>query len=1356
MKVNGVNMYVFRGIILKLELVSSRFLYLLGLLFSFFGGFLGVTDAQTLKFHHLNSENGLSQNSVLAIGQDKDGFIWLGTQNGLNRYDGFNIKSFYHQNADKNSLSSDYILSIFNDSRNRLWIGTTYGLNLYDPSTETFSSFYVPFQTENPRSNDINCILEDERQLLWIGTKAGLITLNPEKRQFTKVGLSFAPKDELHSINDLVIDRNRQIWLATSHGLFVLTRNGSNRLYIKQVHLPVSDKSNIFCTSIQKGIHDTYWIGTLNNGLFQVSIDGKIIDKLDFSSNLDNHIRKLLIGKDQNLFVASQNGLFVINQTTKTIETYRHKSNDPFTLGKNSLYSLFEDNGSSIWVGSFFGGVSTASKANSQFYTWPGLIQLPGIESPVISQMVLDKNNTIWMGTEGNGLIHFNPQNMQYQVFRNVNSSLHGDLIKSVYFDNAQQLWIGTHGSGVNVMNTQTKKITYYPIEKSESEEKRSETYCFIQNQRGQLLLGGNYGIKIADIHSGALDVSSIKNILKANCRTFIKLKNGKILAGTSSGLYEVLNSKLMPLYRELNINCLMELSDNEVLIGTGSGLYKYNLTTNKLNQIEIGQISKVTVLSIGKTSNNCIWISTETGLYNIILNNGKSVKQYLVGDGIANNQFNYNSTILDKNGFLYFGGNDGLTYFQQKDMASNENNSNIVFTSIDLLDTISKNNITRSNLNSTNTSITLEHNQASLTINFALLNFIKSDKNHYLYKLNGYDKNWRETKQPSATYINLPPGHYRLQIQGFNNDNKPSVIKELSIIIKPPFWKTWWAYATYFALFVMLILGITRYFFLKALYDKEEDLHKKKLSFFTNISHEIRTHLTLIIGPLTNLLQKENSLKGNITLNQVQNNASQLMDLVNELMDFRKIEDGALQLHLSETKIKPFVIKIYQSFLPIAEMNNIDFTYDIKNLESSVANIDALQMQKVIYNLLSNAFKFTPPNGKINISVRKEMKDIIVSIADNGTPINPIYREKIFDNYFQIQNDPIHNVSGLGIGLAYAKKIMELHKGEIYIQDTKDASFTKEFCIKITGISNALTENTISSNTNNISASRSKLFINEDEGSNKQYAENKLDLMIVEDNHKIQELLSDILSKEYNLTISDCAEDALKTLENRIPDIIISDIMMPGMGGIQFCKKIKQDLNTSHIPVILLTAKNTEEDLINGLENGADIYLSKPFNTQVLELTIGNILKRQTLLQNRISKSLELSEKYNDNIEISQNAEKLHDIETLTQQEQIFLLDLVQLVDDNLDNSELGVKLLTKEFAMSAPILYKKIQALTGNTIHEFIKLQRLKRACILLKEGIHNISEITYMVGYSDPKYFSKEFKKVHGVAPTQYQKG
>ena len=1315
--------------------------------------FLRLAEAQqTLKFQHLNSENGLSQNSVLAIGQDADGFIWLGTQNGLNRYDGYNVKSFLHNGLDKNSISNNYILSIFKDSKNRLWIGTSEGLNLYHPSTESFSTLSMPFQKENSRANNINCIAEDEKHLLWLGTKSGLITYDPIKNHLTKIILPSTPKEEEPMINDIYTEKNGTIWLATSNGIYQLIKNDQNLTLLKSIPLPHKDKSGTFCTSIAKGLDNTFWIGTMNNGLFQLDHNGKMIYQLDFTTKLDNHIRKILIDNAQNLFVASQNGLFLINQTTKSIESYHHKSNDPQSLGKNSLYSLFEDNVGSIWAGSYFGGVSTASKAYSEFYTWPGLTSLPGIESPVISQMVLDKNNTIWMGAEGNGLIHFDPNGKQYEVFRNTNSSLHTDLIKALYFDNQQYLWIGTHGGGINVMHPQTRKFTYYPIEKNENGEKRSETYCFIQNQRGQLLFGGNYGIRIAHIQNGILDLASIKNIYEGSCRTLIRLSNGKILAGTSSGLYLIQNEEMISLSKDLNINCLMPLSDEKILIGTKFGLFSYNMSSHILDTINVGQRSNITVLSIGKTPNNSIWISTETGLYNIFLNDNIAAKQYLVSDGIANNQFNYNSTVLDKNGFLFFGGNDGLTYFQQNNIVYNENKSNLLFTSVNLLDTLAANNkIDWPNLNNKNTAVILDHNQASFTINFALLNFIKSDKNHYKYRLVGFDKNWRDTKLPSITFINLPPDRYKLQIQGFNNDNKPSDIKELSFVIKPPFWESWLAYCIYFIICALLILGITRYFFMKALYDKEDNLHQQKLRFFTNISHEIRTHLTLIISPLTHLLQKETALNENKTLNQIQANAVQLMSLVNELMDFRKVEDSSLQL--SQTRLQPFVIKIYQSFLPIAESNNIDFTYHINGFENIVLNIDPLQMQKVIVNLLSNAFKFLPSNGKIRISVRKELGVIIIAVADNGDLIAPMYREKIFDNYFQIKNDQAKD--GFGIGLSYAKKIVELHKGEIFIQDVNETGFTKEFCIKINGISNILSENTSYINDErNIPTHINPVPLIEENVNDKQYNEHQFDLLIVEDNKKIQQLLSDILEKDYNLTITDCAEDALKILDSRIPDIILSDIMMPGMGGISFCQKIKQNISTSHIPVIMLTAKNTEEDHIEGLQNGADVYLSKPFNTQVLELTIGNLLKRQAIIQNRIKKSLEIPETDNSNIEAPLTVEKLDEIENLHPQEQAFLLNLVQFIERNIDNSELGVQLLTKEFAMSAPILYKKIQALTGNTIHEFIKLQRLKKACDLLKDGIYNISEITYMVGYSDRKYFSKEFKKVYGIAPTQYQ--
>ncbi|WP_447640946.1 MULTISPECIES: hybrid sensor histidine kinase/response regulator transcription factor [Chitinophagaceae] len=1358
-------MNVFRGNILKGRgnTTQKRFIcYLLPLILIIGYAIRGVSQPN-FRFRHLTTEDGLSQNSVLAIAQDNDGFIWIGTQSGLNRYDGYRVKSFY-QSEKKEGLQNDYILSLYQDPLHRLWIGTANGLHLYHSAQESFSSF-TPYK-DHTSSDIITAIIANKQKNLWIGTKNGLFRFYPSTGRFQKIILDCGVrKDRSLFVNDIYIDHQQNIWVATSEGLLVLQETAEGSVKLIHTLLKFSSESqDAIATSIVADNQGFFWLGTMNNGLFKLNEHAEIIPNMVIrkQSPIDNHIRKIANYPPTTLLIATQGGLFSLYLPTQTITPFKHSIRDPKSLGKNSLYSLFRDKDGTLWVGSYFGGVSIASTSYSQFYTWPGTDIYNEIDAPVISGIAKDGAGNLWMSSEGNGLIKFNPDTKTYQVFTNEKRQLSTNLLKTVFLDNNGLLWMGTHGGGINTYNLAQNNFTHYPITGDREQEKNAETYCITVLTDNRLLFGGNYGVKTARIYHDRLDSNSLKTILSTTTRSFLQVANGDVYIGTVGGLYCLSKGKVDIVKDNLNINCLC-LSDNkrQIWIGTKKGFFSYDITRKQLTPIHSEEI-RLSILAINKDSTGNIWLSSENGLYCINVRNRFYLSHYLIGDGIANNQFNYKATTVDNSGRLFFGGNEGLTYFYPQDIKINNAPSHLVVTDITVLDTALQHTSNAKKIlrtNWKNDDVALNFKQTSFTVNFALLNYIHSDKNHYLYQLEGYDKSWRTSDIPSATYINLPYGHFRLHIKGFNNDNVPSAEKMLSITIRPPFWETWWAYSIYCIVLLALVFGTIRYFVLRVFYKKEQQANKSKLDFFANISHEIRTHLTLIIAPLSNLLNKEQPKNTHQVITQVESNANHLMTLVNELLDFRRMESGKVHLNIVPSNINDFLTHIYSTFVPVAEARHIDFTYMTALEGSAVLYFDKAQMEKVLFNLLSNAFKFTPDEGRIELSLRKEDRFCTITVSDDGKGIAPQYKDKIFENYYQITDASEQN-TGYGIGLALSKQIVALHHGKIFLSRPKNKLFTTAFTVqlplgnhhfKINTSANTLTNNTSITATPPIT--QTLVVVKEDKRKDKDidHAHKTQTLLLVEDNQRMQTLLVDILSPYYHIITAGNAEVGLRKSSEKIPDLIISDVMMPGMSGFEFCTQLRQDIATSHIPIILLTAKNATEDYITGLDSKADIYLTKPFNAKILLLHIDNLLKRQEQIQKRILGELLKHQESSDNPLSNDNPGTAG----LRKQDAEFLQQLRLFIDEHLENPDLGVQMLAKEYNMSAPVLYKKLQALTGSTIHEFIKIQKLHKACQLLKDGVHNITEIAYMVGYSDRKYFSKEFKKYFGVNPSDYPK-
>ena len=1321
--------------------------------------------AQKVDFNHITVENGLSNNSILAITQDKVGFMWFGSRNGLNRYDGISFKTYQNIKNDLKSLPSNYIISILCDSKNTLWVGSEFGLSKYITKEDNFERITL----ENGSNTIIYCLLEDIEGNIWVGTSDGLYNnqkdKDSEKQIFKKVKNNLLIGTIIRSIYQ---DKNGKILIGTNNGLTIMYKINGEFIYENFQHqaLNINSLSGNYITTISEDDDNNIWIGTQNNGITIFQYSNKKFTRLEKKKNycsklINNKIRIIKTRKNGEIWIGTQEGINVINPTKEKCQLYQNENNNKQSLNQNSIYSLYEDKNENLWVGTYFGGINLVYSKNTNFSILQNQNNQSSLSNNVVSSIVEDKLKNLWIGTEGGGLNYYNRINETFTVYKNKyndNSSLGSNLVKAVYIDKDDNVWTGTHGGGLNVFDKKNKIFKRYIFIENNTITQNSEITSIVEDNRNILWIATNRGLYLLkrngiNLTEVSKEYSGIKNKILYPILLY-KDRNENIYITAENGLFKKEGERLNLISNENNINSLLEDKNGNIWIGSNNGGIRLYNTINKTiyNYSNVNVLSNRNVLGLLEDELGNIWISTDNGLIKFNPSN-KTFKIYNKNDGLIGKQFNYNSYLKDSEGRLYFGGYNGIVNFLPSQIESNDVKSPIIFTSLKLFNknvAINENDgLLNENINNTKL-IEFNHDQNIFTIGFSLLNYIKSEKNTYAYKLAGFDKSWNLTKDNSVTFTNLSYGDYVFWVKGSNNDGIWSSPIALKIKILPPIWLTFTAYFIYSILIVILLFFITRFIYLKALIKKEDDLNKNKINFFTNVSHEIRTHLTLIMTPLEGLIDRSNKdVKINYQLQQIKNNSNRLLKLVNELMDFRKTESQTLKLRIKRKNIIPLLYDIFENFKEISLLKNINVSF-IHVFEEIALYYDEEQLEKVFFNLLSNAIKFTPNGGIICLQVIIKDNKVIITVSDNGKGIAPEYINNIFTNFFQVADHGIQN-TGYGIGLALSKNIIELHQGSITVDSEyamNNESGKTTFTVTLLQ-GNKHFENTIHVIEKVENSSETK--INESQKIENSIIiqdtiENNFVILIADDNIEIRNLIHEHLCKDYNIVLTENGLEAWQQACEIIPDIIISDVMMPIMDGFTLCEKIKSDNRTSHIPVVLLTAKNAEKDRIIGLETGADIYISKPFSTKVLELSIRNIIQAREKLRQKFSSQLV---KLHQHEIVPSSAEHLF----INSIEREFLNNVINIIESHLDDPEFGVEKLAKKVAMSTPILYKKIKAVSNMSVNDFVKSIRLKKGAQLLLEKTLTINEVSFTVGFNDRKYFSKEFKKQYGVNPKDY---
>jgi ligand-binding sensor domain-containing protein/signal transduction histidine kinase/DNA-binding response OmpR family regulator len=1341
-----------------------------------------------LSFDHLSVSNGLSQSTVLSIFKDSRGYMWFGTRDRLNRYDARHVKIYNYNFNDTTSIScSDYIFSVFEDRQKNLWIGTVRGLNRYIPESDSFERIYSnPSNPNSLSNNNVNCVYQDSKGNLWFGSNEGLNMLrSAASRKFTHFFKTSKDHPGLagNLVNTLFEDRTGNLWIGTSKGLTRMSPQNGGYSFTSFV----SSKTNAngldgnIVKTINQDKQGNIWIGTETGGVNMLNPQTLVFTHLKhdpFNNNTlsSNDVRKILPDKTGKMWIATMLGLNTYDVDTRQFTHYDHDVENRNSLSDNSIKDIYQDNNGTIWVGTMFGGVNILHPNNIPFTVYQSSKFKNSISNNIVSAIVADDRQNLWIGTEGNGLNYFDKATGFFKYYNNHPAdaaSISTNFVKALYRDKQNNLWVGLHQGGLDLLEPGKTGFKHFRHDALNPRSISSDIIsCLLEDSRARFWVGTSEGLTIFDKQKqqfrNYLTDSTIRlNLSSKGTRCIYEDSKHNIWVGTTGGLNLLpAGATVFKMFKANErdpkslkvgyINCIKEDSRGTIWIGSfHGGLSRFNVQTQSFKTYTTHDgLPSDNVLNIQPEEDGFLWISTDNGLTRFDLKTQK-FKNYTVKDGLPTNEFNYNSSFKDAGGELYFGTYNGLVRFSPRQIKTNDIAPPVLFTGLKLFNQpvgiMDKTQLLKKDIGLT-TQIIFNHDQNVFSLDFTALNYEKPDRNQYMYKLSGFEKNWNYVDNPTATYTNLPAGDYDFLVRGSNNDGVwNSNFKSLHIKILPPLWKTWWAYFIYAILLSGLLYLVIRFFRRQARlerdlyyehlnYERQQEVHQMKLDFFTKVSHEIRTPLTLILTPVEKLLEltvDNNAISRQLTF--VKRNADRLIRLVNELLDFRKIETGHMKLSVSEYDMVKFCQDIYLSFERLSDVKHISYQFKAPD-EPVPVYFDEPQFEKVLFNILSNAFKFTPNEGTITITVEPDAEWVNIIITDNGAGIPETMQPHIFDNFYQANNTTTS--SGWGIGLALAKSIVELHRGHISVESyeaTNIRSGKTTFKVSLLKGKGHFSEEELAHEPvhdyqiQQVDAPET-VFTN---GKVVSPGKEKQTLLLVEDNEEVRGLMKESLSALYNIHESSNGAEGWELACQIIPDLIISDITMPVMDGLELCAKIKTDERTNHIPIILLTAKAAHMHQVSGLETGADVYLTKPFRMQILELNIRNLILSRQAMRQKFAQQLTLMPK---NRVIESPDEK-------------FLNKLMTIVENNMEDSEFDVIRLVNAIGMSQSILYRKIKALTDLNITDFIKSARLKQAAMLLLQNKLSIADVAYAVGFNDRKYFSKEFKKQFGKAPSEY---
>ena len=1330
-----------------------------------------------------------TQRAVATFSQDQQGFIWMGTNGlGLNKYNGLDYVSYQFQEEDSTSLSNSLIHATYVDKSNRLWIGTEKGIDLYNRDLDNFIHVDLSEQKEKT-AIAVHAIFEKKNGDILVGThQFGLYNVDPSTLTASKIEIKGITEIRNFLINKISYFDNR-ILLGTDKGVFEYNEELNA---VSPMDFVTTGGKERIAAHVQTAIVDhkgSIWFGTTNNGLYKIDTNENGRYEIQHFPLTSRRILSLLETPRNTILCGTENdGMFEIDRKGKTLNHYLNSKFNDNGIKSNSIWSLFLDNQERIWIGYYNNGVGVYDKSYDNFRDIESTHNNPNsLQSSSVTGIIKDKQGRLWIGMDGGGIDVYDPTSGKFTHLLNNNNEIANGLdspdVQTLFVDSKGNIWVGTWDYGIYFLKNGTNSLINYSVENTGGEIASNRILSFSEDSKGIIWIGTfSRGIHSYDPQTKKFRVYDEEPFLEERIsysdvrRVYVDSRDD-IWIGGNSGLFklksfngefdlEVLSPRFYQnagkqLYNSQILD-IYEDSSQRIWIGTdGSGLGKYDMKKDSFSWIRSENgLNKVTVSSIIQDNQGALWIAGNNGIAKMDRSEN-ILKNFSIEDGLLSNDFNNNAAYKDSNGTLYFGSYEGVNYFDPEKISADEKPSIVYLTDFKIFNESlvpGEDDSPLEKVISQTDEIVLDHSQSVFTIDYASIDFTRPTAIEYAYYLEGFEDSWNFVQNSrSATYTNLPAGSYTFKVKATNNEGtweaQPTT---LSIRILKPWWFTNVAIFSYVLLLILLgyilfRLADSRQKSKRAIEQErerhlqEEALNDKKIQFFTNISHEFRTPLTLISGPLQDILEEEDlSQKSKNKLKTINKNTVRLKRLIDELMDFKKLQSHKIPLNISSFDIAALIEESLDYFKEEAAQRDIKL---LSHLDRDITTVfaDRNKLEKIIFNILSNAFKSTPDKGTITVAVTKQESHVFrlideknpygaleISIGDTGKGIHPDELNKIFDRFYQIKEQNEQYYSGTGIGLEVVKSFVELHRGDINVESEPGVGTKFRIFLPMDEDLYKPLETT---------DPESKKVQPESEKSYEIVKSNaeqlKKTLLVVEDNLELRNYLKEELNSEYKVIVAGDGQEGLEKARKYMPDMVITDVIMPKMDGMEFCSLLKKDIKTSHIPVLMLTAKSMTEDWVEGFEAGADLYLNKPFEMKIMRSQIKQLISNRAILFS----------KYMDNFnktEIAPNSTSL---------DQQFILEIIRYTKENIKEPNLNVEKLAEEFNLSRSQLYRKIKTLTDLTANELIRKIRLERAKELLEENSSlSVSEISYNVGFSSPSYFSKCFKAHFGVLPKE----
>ena len=1325
--------------------------------------------AQNIKFEHYNDNDGLSHNSVRHVVQDKSGFLWIGTFSGLNRFDGYEFQSYLSTSEGENKINDNDITALKLDEKERnIWIGTRKGLTLFDCDTQKFTTFLKDENNSNSlQDEEIRSIYVDNFDRVWVGTKDnGVFLFYADEERFEKVNLP-----NFNYVKEIFEDSEGHIWIGSYGTASVAKINLDSIGNIQQIStfslpIPNSIETNPYVYFIYEDAKNDIFVGT-RKGLYKLDkalnkFENLYIKNKETREALGPYFLSVVQGPDGKYWVGTLGGLIVCDSLEAIahggFKRYYSVLTDQTSLVDNLVSALYFDASGILWIGTE-DGLDKYDPYENQFNLNKDISEYIGNQAPRIRGFSKTYTNEIIVATRHNGLFISKEDRFLPLEIDQID-------IASIYSPDGKIFYCGLWNG----------KILIYDFEKKTSKEvyigfEESPIVTFENLGNNKLVVGSfGEGALILDTENIEKSAQQPKLLVGSEINEIIKGENGIIWFATETGAvkYNLENSK-QTVYRSSldtekglahdNVSDVVFDNSGKLWAATRNGICYFDNEKNDfflLKQPE--ELAGKWVTDLLVDSNGDLWLNVNNNSVARVNVSSLDYNIYHVNSGNRLDYFSSRGFYKFRDSNIYLGGKNGVIYFSPYTIKENKLSPEPIITEIKIQNEIlvpgmeiNKEIPLKADFNQIK-SIDLNYNNRNFSLEFSSPSYANEKLNKFEYQLEGFDKKWISTNSNSRTvqYTNLFPGDYVFKMKSCNSDGHWSPIVSYKIKIGRPFW------LTYQALFlVVLFLGLTLYFVRRDFknrmrlkqelvtekVNRERDikLNNEKLRFFTNISHELRTPLTLIIGPVKQLIEESKEYSSDYQKSRyhlIHQNASRLLNLVNQVLDFRKAQTGELKLKVSSTDILQYTQNTFDSFKEFAYNKEIQFNFNSEN-EVLFGWIDRDKYDKILYNLLSNAIKFTNKYGHVDLFVRLKSDSsdyLVVEVSDDGIGIPQKSQEKIFKRFYQATNSKENN-TGSGIGLSLVKALVDLHKGTISVQSTPNKGSVFSFEIPI---SRALySKNEVFEFVTNIEEQEQipKVPLKKTTTN----TEIKEKILVVEDNTELRKYLIDYLSNYYKVYEAENGEEGLRICRQVKPILCVADVMMPVKNGIEFCEELKNDEFISHIPVILLTALSENEDKVKGYNVGADGYLVKPFDPSLLKSIMVNIIKSR----------LELKTKFSD------DADSEIGLLTHSPIDEVLMGKISKLIEDNISKPDLTTSFLCEELGVSSSKLYRKIKELTDLAPNEFIRTIRLKKSVQLLKTKKYNVSEVTDLIGFNDPLYFSRCFKKQFGYPPSKLLK-